>query len=144
MILKLVTASSKAAVNGLVMGASVHLSSSNIRVNGIAPGFTKTSILTSSAVAEKGTEYNLSQTVDELKDNHTWFFERAGLMAKPEYYYNRMQEASEMAHLAVFLASDLASSVNGQVVLADSGKTAAATGEAVTGPILPMTPLDFS
>jgi 3-oxoacyl-[acyl-carrier protein] reductase len=125
------------------MSGSVQLASSNIRINGIAPGFTKTSILTSSSVAEKGAEYKLDQTVDQLKDNHVWFFERAGLLAKPEYYFNRQAEADEMANVAVFLASNLATGINGQVILADSGKVAGATGETTTGPIPPIKPLEL-
>lgn len=122
---------------------SVQLSTSNIRVNGFAPGFTRTSILTSSKKAEDGTEYKLKETAKEIQSNHEWFFERAGLRVKPEYYYNRLQEADEMADIGVFLASDLSVSINGQVILADSGFTAAATKEACTGPVPPITPLEL-
>lgn len=79
-----------------------------------------------------------------LKQNHEWFFERAGLLAAPQYYYNRLQDPSEIAKVQLFLASDLSVCVNGQMILADSGKTAAATGEACTGPIPPVKPLDLS
>lgn len=48
-----------------------------------------------------------------------------------------------MAHVGLFLASDLAKSINGQVILADSGKTAAAIGEGCTGPVYPITPLEL-
>lgn len=123
---------------------SVQLSASNIRVNGFAPGFTKTSILTSSKVAEKGREYSIVEDRKQIQKNHEGFFEQAGLMTKCEYYYNRLQEAEEMANVGVFLASPLASSINGQVILADSGKTAAATGEGCTGIVPPMKPLQFS
>lgn len=125
------------------MSGSVQLAASNIRVNGIAPGFTKTSILTSSTSAEKGGQYNIDADAKKIADTHEGFFEAAGLRAAPQYYYNRLQDAEELANLAVFLASDLAVSVNGQTILADSGKTAAATGEGCTGPVPPMQPLEF-
>lgn len=133
----------KTSLNGLVSSASTHLSSSNIRVNGVAPGFTKSSILTVSADAEKG-KYTNDQDEASLKQNHMWFFERAGLLKAPEYYYNRLQDPSEIANIQLFLASNLSSSINGQMILADSGKTSAATGEACTGPVPPVKPLDLS
>lgn len=127
----------------MVQSGSVQLSSSNIRVNGIAPGFTRTSILTSSETAEKGTEYGLKQTAKEIQKNHEWFFERAGLRENRQYYYNRLQEAEEMANIGVFLASDLSASINGQTILADSGFTAAATKEACTGHVPLVKPLEL-
>jgi NAD(P)-dependent dehydrogenase (short-subunit alcohol dehydrogenase family) len=133
----------KTALHGLVSGASVHLSSSNIRVNGVVPGFTKSSILTVSKDAEAG-EYKNDQDAKQLQQNHMWFFERAGLLKSPEYYYNRLQGPSEIASVQLFLASDLSSGINGQMILADSGKTAEATGEACTGPIPPVTPLNLN
>ncbi|KAL4810596.1 hypothetical protein BDV18DRAFT_155208 [Aspergillus unguis] len=133
----------KGAVNSLVESGSVQLSASNIRVNGLAPGFTRTSILTSSQNAEKGSEYGLKQTQHEIQHNHEWFFQRAGLRENRQYYYNRLQEAEEMAYLGVFLASDLSAAINGQTILADSGFTAAATKEACTGPVPPVKPLEL-
>lgn len=138
------TATVKLATNGLVMGGSVQLSTSNIRINGVAPGFTQTSILTSSKEAEKGSEYKVAEDEKQIKKNHEWFFERAGLLSQSQYYYNRTAEPTEIANVAVFLATDLASAINGQVILADSGKTAAATGEGCTGVIPVVKPLDLS
>ncbi len=138
------TAVAKTSLHGMISGASVHLSASNIRINGVAPGFTKTSILTVSKDAEKGGEYSNELDQKTLKKNHEWFFERAGLLAAPQYYYNRLQEPDEMADIQLFLVSELSSSINGQMILADSGKTAAATGEACTGPIPQIKPLDLS
>lgn len=134
----------KTSLHGLVSGASVHLSASNIRVNGVAPGFTKTSILTVSKDAEKGGEYKNDMDDKTLKKNHEWFFERAGLLSAPQYYYNRLQDPDELANVQLFLASDLSSAINGQMILVDSGKTAAAMGEGCTGPIPPVKPLDLS
>ncbi len=138
------TAATKIATNGLVMGGSVQLSTSNIRINGVAPGFTQTSILTSSKDAEKGSAYKVDVDEKQIKKNHEWFFERAGLLEQVQYYYNRTADPREIANIGVFLASDLSSAINGQVLLADSGKTAAATGEGCTGPIPPVKPLDLS
>lgn len=139
-------ASAKSALLGMVASASVQLSHSNIRINAIAPGFTSSSILACADQVEKGGEFKLSQTAEEVEDvkkQHAKFFVEAGLMANPQYYYNRTQEAEEIANVAVFFASDLAKSVNGQTLLADSGKTAAAIGEGCTGPIPPIQPLEL-
>ncbi|OQU94454.1 hypothetical protein CLAIMM_00809 [Cladophialophora immunda] len=133
----------KTALHGMISCGSAQLSASNIRINGVAPGFTKSGILTNSEKAESG-EYKNEQSEEQLKQNHMWFFERAGLLKAPEYYYNRLQDPAEIASVQLFLATDLSSAVNGQMILADSGKTAAATGEACTGPIPPIKPLDLS
>jgi NAD(P)-dependent dehydrogenase (short-subunit alcohol dehydrogenase family) len=117
------------------------LSTSGIRVNGFAPGFTQSSILTSSKDAEKGEQYSVKATEKEIATNHTKFFARAGLLDAQQYYYNRTMEPDELARVGVFLASDLSSAINGTVLLADSGRTMAATGEGCTGPIPEITPL---
>lgn len=135
-------ATAKTALHGLVAAASVQLSASNIRVNGVAPGFTQTSILTVSEKAEKG-EYSDASSQDTVKKNHQWFFERAGLLGAPQYYYNRVQDPAEIANVHLFLASDDAACVNGQMLLCDSGKTAAAIGEGCTGPIRPIQVLNL-
>lgn len=127
----------------MISNGSVQLSASNIRINGVAPGFTKSGILTNSEKAETG-EYKNVQSEDQIVKNHMWFFERAGLLKAPEYYYNRLQDPAEIASVQLFLTSDLSSAINGQMLLADSGKTAAATGEACTGPIPPIKPLNLS
>jgi NAD(P)-dependent dehydrogenase (short-subunit alcohol dehydrogenase family) len=135
----------KKACNGIVESGSVQLASSNIRVNGVAPGCTKSSILTSSTLAEAGKEYRVEASREEVEATHAKFFERGGLFDKGQEhkYYNRTAEPAEIAHVAAFLASDLASAVNGQILLADSGKTAAATGEGFTGPVAAMPALTF-
>lgn len=127
----------------MISSASVQLSSSNIRVNGVAPGFTKSGILSNSQKAEQG-EYKTIEDAEQLQKNHMWFFERAGLLKAPEYYYNRLQDPDELANVQLFLTSNLSSCINGQMILCDSGKTAAATGEACTGPIPPIKPLNLS
>jgi NAD(P)-dependent dehydrogenase (short-subunit alcohol dehydrogenase family) len=133
----------KNSVRGLVEGASVMLSSSGIRVNSIAPGFTQTSILTSSKDAEKGRQYDVQALEKDIQATHKKFFDQAGLLDATEYYYNRIAAPEELAHVGVFLASDLSSAINGITLLADSGKTVAATGEGCTGPIPPIIPLSL-
>lgn len=133
----------KKACNGLVESGSVQLAASNIRVNGIAPGCTKSSILTSSQLAEAGGEYKTEATKAEMEATHDKFFARGGLFSQKEKFYNRMAEPEEIANLACFLASDLALTVNGHVILADNGKTVAATGEGFTGPVTAVAPLEL-
>ncbi len=133
----------KKACNGIVESGSVQLSSSNIRVNGIAPGATKSSILTSSQLAEEGKSYKMEMSKEDIEGTHAKFFERGGLFEDVKKYYNRTAEPEEIAHLAAFLASDLSAAINGQIILADSGKTIAATGEGFTGPIKAVSPLAF-
>lgn len=79
-----------------------------------------------------------------IKENHQWFFERAGLLAAQKYYYNRVQDPAEIANVQLFLASNSAACINGQMILCDSGKTAASMGEGCTGPVRPITPLDLA
>jgi NAD(P)-dependent dehydrogenase (short-subunit alcohol dehydrogenase family) len=134
----------KNACNGLVESGSVQLAASNIRVNGIAPGCTNSSILTSSTLSEKGDQYTTSATKEEIAATHAKFFERGGLYKQKEKFYNRAADPSEIANLACFLASDLALAINGQIILADSGKTTAATGEGFTGAVNPVPALSMS
>jgi NAD(P)-dependent dehydrogenase (short-subunit alcohol dehydrogenase family) len=136
------TAVKKACI-GLVESGSVQLAASGIRVNGIAPGCTASSILTSSKKAETGSEYKTEATKEEVAATHAEFFERGGLF-EPEQkhkFYNRVADPDEIANLACFISSDLSLAINGQVILADSGKTLAATGEGFTGPVGAMPPL---
>lgn len=134
----------KKATNGIVESGSVQCAASNIRVNGIAPGVTKTSILTSSTLAESGDQYELKASSDEIAKTHAKFAERGRQGEGEQKYYNRTAEPEEIAYVATFLSSDLASAVNGQILLADSGKTVAATGEGFTGPVPAVQPLKLS
>ncbi|POR38179.1 Levodione reductase [Tolypocladium paradoxum] len=134
----------KKACNGIVESGSVQLSASNIRVNGIGPGCTKSSILTSSQLAERGEAYQLEASDEEIAKTHAKFFERGGLFNDQQKYYNRTAEPDEIAYLAAFLTSDMAAAINGQIILADSGKTVAATGEGFTGPVTAVSPMNFA
>jgi NAD(P)-dependent dehydrogenase (short-subunit alcohol dehydrogenase family) len=131
----LATATAKAAAANMVRPAAIQLSASNIRVNSISPGFVRSSIVSSTAVADS-TNGTYSRQDAEKAFNSTM-----GLMAGDKYYYQRIPEPEEIAHIGVFLASDLSASINAQNIVADSGKTASGAGEGIIGPVAPLTPL---
>jgi len=92
---------SKAGVISLVQTAANQLSGTGVRVNAICPGLTETGMtrpIFDSARA-RGTEHKLGQ-LNPLK---------------------RGAIPSEIAHVALFLASDDSSYVNGQAIAADGG-----------------------
>jgi len=90
----------KAGVVALTQTLSVELAPHNIRVNGIAPGFIE--------VARFWKQFpNYEQTV-----------RRARLAKVP---LGRMGVPEDVGHLAVFLASEASSYVNGQVIRLDGG-----------------------
>jgi NAD(P)-dependent dehydrogenase (short-subunit alcohol dehydrogenase family) len=90
-------AAAKAGINHLTQTMAVELGPSGIRVVAIAPGTT------------------LTETVREaFDDDHV-----AALVAATPL--RRMTEPDELARLAVFLTSDLARCITGQLVLADAG-----------------------
>jgi 3-oxoacyl-[acyl-carrier protein] reductase len=87
----------KAAINHLTQTMAVELGPSGIRVVAIAPGTT------------------LTETVREVfDDDHV----AALVEANP---LRRLTEPDELARLAVFLTSDLARCITGQLILADAG-----------------------
>ena len=87
---------SKAGMIGLTKSAAKELASRGITCNAIAPGFVKTEM----------TEV-LS---DEVKEN-----------AKKQIPLGRFAEPEDIANAAVFLASDKAAYITGQVLLVDGG-----------------------
>jgi NAD(P)-dependent dehydrogenase (short-subunit alcohol dehydrogenase family) len=90
-------AAAKAAINHLTTTMAVELGPQGIRVNAIAPGTT------------------LTETVrDSFDDEHV----QALVEATP---LRRTTEFDELGRLAVFLVSDLARCVTGQLILADAG-----------------------
>lgn len=92
---------SKAGVINLVMVSAQQLCESNVRVNAICPGLTETGMTqpTFDYAREKGVDYKLGR-LNPLR--------RA---AQPE----------ELAQVALFLASDQSSYVNGQAIAVDGG-----------------------
>lgn len=91
-----VYAGSKAAVVGITKSLAKELAPNNIRVNAIAPGFIDTD-MARSIPAEK-----FKERIDSIK-------------------LGRIGAADEVAKVALFLASDLASYVTGQVIGVDGG-----------------------
>ncbi|SDR61581.1 3-oxoacyl-[acyl-carrier protein] reductase [Rhizobiales bacterium GAS191] len=92
--------SAKAGVVGLVRGLAVELAKSNIRVNGVAPGYVRTAQLLSEehSLGAKGAE-------------------AAGAFIP----MGRIGEPEEIADVVVFLASSAARYVTGQVLVVDGG-----------------------
>ena len=132
----------KTAITALVTSGALQLASSNIRVNAFAPGPTNTSLFTTSSFAERGEGYKISTDQIDIQKKHSAFLAKA-CPTDGYYYYNRVAPPEEMARIGVFLASDAGASINGQVILADSGKVCGALGESFTGPIPPVPPLDY-
>jgi NAD(P)-dependent dehydrogenase (short-subunit alcohol dehydrogenase family) len=90
-------AASKAAINHLTQSMAVELGPLGIRVVAIAPGTT------------------LTETVADVYDDMRV---QAIVESTP---LHRMTEHDELARLTVFLASDLARCITGQLILADAG-----------------------
>jgi len=88
-------AAAKAGLNSLIRTASVELGPHGVRINGVAPGTIDTPRLHTDATADRRAA--LSRSVP------------MGYQGTPE----------DIANLAVFLASDLAGYVSGQVILVD-------------------------
>jgi len=87
---------SKAGVIGLTKSVAKELASRNITVNAIAPGFIKT------RMTEALTDLQRKAMLDRIP-------------------LNRLGEPQDVANAALFLASDLASYITGQVITVDGG-----------------------
>jgi len=96
-----VYAASKHAVEGLTKSAALEGARSGVRVNAVAPGPTETGML----------------------NRFTGTAERKAALAKT-VPLGRVGEPGEIARAAVFLASEKASFITGQILTADGGKTA--------------------
>jgi NAD(P)-dependent dehydrogenase (short-subunit alcohol dehydrogenase family) len=91
----------KAGILGLTRALAVEVAPAGIRVNAVAPGFTRTQLI--------------QQALDDGSQREDWMLERVpiGRLATPE----------EIARVVRFLASDDAAYVTGQVIVADGGWT---------------------
>ena len=87
---------SKAGMIGLTKSAAKELASRGITCNAIAPGFVKTEMT--------------DVLSDEVKEN-----------AKKQIPLGRFAEPEDIANAAVFLASDKAAYITGQVLFVDGG-----------------------
>ena len=90
-------ASSKSALITLSKVMSKELSNFNIRVNAIAPGLTNTDMMQKST-----SKKYLSETINRTSQK-------------------RVAEPEEIANSVLFLASDLSSYINGQIIQVDGG-----------------------
>lgn len=91
-------AASKAALIGLTRSAAVDLGPSNVNVNAVAPGFIKTEMVA-----------RLPADVLEKAEK------RAAL--------GRMADPEDVAHVVLFLCSEEARHITGQVIVVDGGLT---------------------
>ena len=93
-------AASKAALIGLTKAAAVDLGSAGINVNAVAPGFVKTELLT--------------QLLREVLER-----------AEHESVLGRVAEPEDVSRVIVFLCSEAARHITGQVIVVDGGLTLA-------------------
>ena len=96
-----VYAASKHAVEGLTKSAALEGAKSGVRINAVAPGPTDTGML----------------------NRFTGSSERKAALTKT-VPLGRVGDPAEIAHAAIFLASDNASFITGQILAADGGKSA--------------------
>lgn len=93
-------ATSKAALVGLTRAAAVELGAYNVNVNAVAPGFVRTELLR-------------SLPPEVLAD------------AEKESLLGRIAEPDDISNVVLFLCSDDARHITGQVILVDGGLTLA-------------------
>ncbi len=91
-------AASKAALVGLTRAAAVDLGPSNVNVNAVAPGFVRTEMV--------------ARLPRDVLDR-----------AEKQAALGRMADPEDVAHVVLFLCSDEARHVTGQVIVVDGGLT---------------------
>ena len=98
----------KAGIMGMTRALSLETAPAGIRVNAVAPGYTRTEML--------------QQALDDGSQREEWMLERVPL--------NRLAQPHEIARMVRFLASDEAGFVTGQTVVVDGGWTVQGTSAA--------------
>jgi NAD(P)-dependent dehydrogenase (short-subunit alcohol dehydrogenase family) len=90
-------AASKSGLVGLTRSAAADLGPWNVNANGVAPGYVRTDML--SDVPEDVVEESIRRAV-----------------------LNRLPEAADIAHVVLFLCSELARQITGQIIRVDAGQ----------------------
>jgi NAD(P)-dependent dehydrogenase (short-subunit alcohol dehydrogenase family) len=93
---------------GLTREMAVELAPAGIRVNAVAPGFTRTGLV--------------EQAIKDGSLNEQWMLERVPM--------GRLAQPDEIARVVRFLASDDASYITGQCLIVDGGWTVQGIGAA--------------
>jgi NAD(P)-dependent dehydrogenase (short-subunit alcohol dehydrogenase family) len=91
----------KAGIMGLTRAISLEGAPVGVRANAVAPGYTRTELL--------------QQAIDDGSQREEWMLDRVPL--------KRLGDPDEIARVVRFLASDEASYVTGQTIVADGGWT---------------------
>lgn len=89
-------AASKSGLSGLTRATAMDLGPSNVNVNAVAPGFVRTGML--------------SDIPDHVLDE-----------AETRAALRRLPEPADVAHVVVFLCSEMARGITGQVIRVDAG-----------------------
>jgi 3-oxoacyl-[acyl-carrier protein] reductase len=91
----------KAAIMSLTRVLALENATANIRINAVAPGFTRTKLV--------------EQAIRDGSIKEEWQLERVPM--------KRLAEPSEIADAVIYLASDRASYITGQTLVVDGGWT---------------------
>ncbi len=98
----------KAGIVSLTRSLSVEVATAGIRVNAVAPGFTRTQLI--------------QQALDDGSLTEDWMLQRVPM--------RRLAAPEEIARVVRFLASDEASYITGQTIVADGGWTVQGVNDA--------------
>ena len=98
----------KAGIVSLTRSLATEVATSGVRVNAVAPGFTRTQLI--------------QQALDDGSLQEDWMKQRVPM--------RRLASADEIARVVRFLASDEASYITGQTIVADGGWTIQGVNEA--------------
>lgn len=98
---------SKAAVIGFTRALAAELGGAGINVNAICPGSVQTAMI--------------EGVIDKISAGSGMSRAEARAMMEGGIPMKRFQQPEDVAHLAMFLASDLASNINGEAINLDGG-----------------------